>query len=54
MKTNIHNNINLRAAMIDSLMIDAKKSYGRDSATFKSPLLKINIGLHVSYLLKTI
>lgn len=52
--TNLHQKINLRGRMIESLKIEGQKKYGTDSATFKSPYFKINIALQVAYILKEI
>jgi hypothetical protein len=47
----IHNTINLRAMLIDSIMKDVERSFGgKGNATFMHPLTRINAGLQANKL----
>lgn len=46
MKRYLHQKINLRAALINSLMKKAEERYGgKNNATVKSPYFRVNMGI---------
>jgi hypothetical protein len=49
----VNNRINLRAMLHDALIADAERCYGgKNSATMSGKYFYINIGIHVSLMLK--